>query len=104
MGELMSETKVVNLKTHRFDVYIGRYAGRVTKTGRGMFGNPHGMTSCTRDECIEMYRSYFTDKIKNDPKFKAAIKGLRGKVLGCYCKPLACHGDVIVQYLEREPK
>ncbi|ASF45912.1 DUF4326 domain-containing protein [Methylovulum psychrotolerans] len=24
---------------------------------------------------------------------------LRGKVLGCHCKPAACHGDVLANYL-----
>jgi hypothetical protein len=27
---------------------------------------------------------------------------LQGKTLGCWCKPLACHGDVIVEILESE--
>jgi hypothetical protein len=25
---------------------------------------------------------------------------LKGKRLGCFCKPLACHGDVIKEYIE----
>ncbi|HEB92024.1 MAG TPA: DUF4326 domain-containing protein [Gammaproteobacteria bacterium] len=24
---------------------------------------------------------------------------LKGKTLGCHCKPATCHGDVIVDYL-----
>ena len=31
---------------------------------------------------------------------RPSLEPLRGKVLGCYCKPLACHGDVIVELLE----
>ena len=30
---------------------------------------------------------------------KADVLQLRGKVLGCHCKPLACHGDVLADYL-----
>ena len=26
--------------------------------------------------------------------------GLRGKRLGCVCKPKACHGDVLVELIE----
>ena len=29
-----------------------------------------------------------------------AIGELEGKVLGCWCKPLGCHGDVLVEVLE----
>lgn len=25
---------------------------------------------------------------------------LRGKTLGCFCKPAACHGDIIVRVVE----
>jgi hypothetical protein len=28
------------------------------------------------------------------------IEELKGKVLGCFCKPNACHGDVIKEYLD----
>ena len=30
-------------------------------------------------------------------RHREAILALEGKVLGCYCKPLACHGDVLVK-------
>lgn len=32
---------------------------------------------------------------------KADALQLRGKVLGCHCKPLACHGDILADYLNR---
>jgi hypothetical protein len=28
-----------------------------------------------------------------------AVRELRGKVLGCYCKPKRCHGDIIAEYV-----
>jgi hypothetical protein len=30
---------------------------------------------------------------------RPSIEPLRGKTLGCWCKPLPCHGDVIVELL-----
>jgi hypothetical protein len=27
----------------------------------------------------------------------AALPELKGRVLGCWCAPLACHGDVLAQ-------
>lgn len=88
-------TQVVNLRTDRFDVYIGR-----TGHGRtGYFGNPfrvreHGQSA------LEQYRHYFAARILTDPEFKRRVLALEGKALGCFCKPGPCHGDVIVEWLE----
>ena len=90
----MVATQVVNLRKEYFDIYIGRPS---------IFGNPKKVDKLrplSRDEAIAWYRKYFYKKIKTDPKFKFAVERLRGKILGCYCKPLPCHGDIIVEYLE----
>lgn len=34
------------------------------------------------------------------PKLIEDMKILKGKRLGCFCKPLSCHGDIIVSILE----
>lgn len=90
-------TKVVNLKTDKYDVYIGR-------TGRGQegyFGNPFRLTQdLDRHMSIKAYEFWFYRRLARDPEFKRRIDGLKGKTLGCFCKPLVCHGDVIVAYLE----
>jgi hypothetical protein len=26
---------------------------------------------------------------------------LKDKILGCYCKPLSCHGDILKKYVEK---
>ncbi len=88
----MNMTTVVNLRTSAYDVYIGRPS---------IFGNPfiigvHG----TRVEVIAMYRTY----IHNHPELLPELEKLRGKRLGCFCKPLPCHGDVLVELLEASPK
>jgi len=90
----MPSTTVVNLRREQFDVYIGRPS---------VFGNPFGMTAAVdRASCIEKFRVYFEAKVKADAEFRAAVVALKGKRLGCYCKPLDCHGDVYVEWLERE--
>jgi hypothetical protein len=33
-----------------------------------------------------------------------AREEFRGKVLGCWCKPEACHGDVLIELIEGEPE
>lgn len=84
----MSETKLVNIKTephwkqHEDFVYIGRPS---------IFGNPfivglHG----DRETVINLFRDSLTPAMK-----ELIIERCKGKILGCYCKPKACHGDVI---------
>lgn len=89
-------TNVVNIRTSGYDVYIGR-AG---KGQDGYFGNPFRLrTSESRGATIERYREYFYKRLEKDPEFKDRIHELKGKTLGCFCKPYACHGDVIAEYL-----
>lgn len=101
-SEPVVRTTVVNLRAEDYDVYIGR-AGRGQ---RGYFGNPHSVGYCricncrhNRNESIEAYKEYFFDRLHNDPEFKARVLDLRGKKLGCFCKPKACHGIVIANYV-----
>lgn len=90
------QTTVVNLKTSQYDVYIGR-AGKGQK---GTFGNPFPLSAGeTRGSTIERFKKYFLQRLENDPAFKAEVLKLKGKRLGCFCKPHDCHGDVIAEYL-----
>ena len=80
-----------------YDTYIGR-AGFGEE---GDFGNPFVIgKDGDRDTVIEKFKFYFYERIKRDPVFKADVKKLKGKVLGCFCKPKRCHGDVIAEYLD----
>lgn len=89
-------TTVVNLKESSYDVYIGR-AG---KGQDGYFGNPFRLIiERHRLAVLEQYKAYFYERINTDPEFKRRILELKGKRLGCFCKPKACHGDVIAEYL-----
>ena len=86
-------TKVVNKdKGEPFDVYIGRGTP---------WGNPFaiGVEGMTREDVIAKYEEYFKEKILGDEVRRKEILSLKGKILGCHCKPLACHGDVIASYI-----
>lgn len=80
-------TRVVNLHKQLFDVYIGR-AGHGYD---GYFDNP-GKT-------VREFENYFFKRLETDPEYKDKIYALKGKVLGCFCAPKHCHGDVIALYL-----
>jgi hypothetical protein len=89
-------TQVVNIRFSGYDVYIGR-AGQGKD---GYFGNPFRLKANEqRSATIERYRKYFENRMKTDPEFARRIQELKGKTLGCFCKPEACHGDVIAAYL-----
>lgn len=92
-------TTVVNLRDADFQVYIGR-ANWTRRLPRSKWMNPfrigrHG----TRDEVIEQYRQY----VLASPDLMAALPELRGKVLGCWCKPQKCHGDALVELADALP-
>jgi hypothetical protein len=94
-------TKAVNIRYSGYDVYIGR-AGRGED---GYFGNPFRLKpSETRGATIERYRTYFHDRLKTDPEFKRRVHELKGRTLGCFCKPYPCHGDVMAEYLNSLPE
>lgn len=86
-------TAVVNKRREPFDVYIGRGS----EFGNPFVIGPHG----SRQDVIEAYRLHFRQKLRSDPAFHDRVMALEGKRLGCFCKPLACHGDVIKKYIER---
>ena len=94
-------TIVVNIRKEKFDIYIGRNKAGVIPNppDHGCYGNPFNLKYYTREESLRLYREYFNARIDADHVFRDAILLLRGKILGCFCKPLDCHGDVIVEWL-----
>ncbi len=69
--------------------------------GRGSYwGNPYSMHEDgeDREEVIKKFRYDFERDIFPN-KQKNEVYKLAGKRLGCFCKPDACHGDVLADYL-----
>ena len=81
------ECKVVNLRKEKYDVYIGR--GRGSKWGNKFVIGRDG----EREEVIRKYREW----LLGNKELMNCLYELKGKVLGCFCKPKACHGDVLVE-------
>jgi len=77
-------TRVVNCRHESYDIYIGRGS---------KWGNPFRIgKDGTREEVIEKYREWLSGQWE----LLDEVHTLRGKTLGCYCKPLDCHGDILV--------
>lgn len=87
--------KVVHFKKEKYDVYIGRPS---------IWGNPYShkvgtqakYKVATKKEAVEKYREY----LLNSPNLLSQLHNLEGKILGCWCKPGLCHGDVILEIIE----
>lgn len=79
------KTRVVNNGTFRYDIYIGRSE---------IWGNPfvEGKDG-TRDEIIAKHAAW----ILTQPQLLAKLPEIAGRILGCWCKPKACHGDVLAR-------
>jgi hypothetical protein len=76
---------VVHCRKADYEVYIGRPS---------KWGNPYRIKKGEpRKVCIARYREW----IMQQPELLAAVGELKGKVLGCWCKPLACHGDILAE-------
>lgn len=86
---------VVHCQKQDYDVYIGR--GKCPKTGKfSRWANPFKIgPDGDRDQVIEKYEIYLNSR----PELLTRIvEDLRDKVLGCYCNPLPCHGDILARY------
>lgn len=77
---------VVHCKRKPCDVYIGRPS---------IWGNPFSIgRDGNRDEVIQKFREH----IQNNPTLLQRCRTeLKGKVLGCWCAPKHCHGDVLAE-------
>ena len=65
-----------------------------------IFGNPFVIgRDGDRSGVLEKFEEYFIDRLASDTGYRSAVLGLRGKVLGCWCHPEPCHGDIIAEYL-----
>lgn len=52
----------------------------------------------SKEEALAKYREY----ILSTPELMNSLHELEGKTLGCFCKPDKCHGDVLLELLEKE--
>lgn len=90
--------RVVHCKKELFDVYIGRPS---------KWGNPFTFKEGTnakycvnsREDAIAMFEKWFLSQ----PDLVAEARTeLKGKTLGCWCAPNACHGDVLLRVANEE--
>lgn len=91
--------QVVHCKKDKYDLYIGRPS---------VWGNPYSHKDGTlaeykvssRKEAIEKYEKY----LLSNQELLSRLHELKNKVLGCWCVPSSCHGDILKKYVDRLEK
>ena len=104
----LGKVLVVNVKYFRGEVftYIGRkndlygFEGSVLANRKRDYG-------MNRDESVERYRVWLWEEVKKKGEVYEYLVELVEKlkngedvILGCWCKPKRCHGDVVKNCLE----
>ncbi len=89
--------RIVHCEKEPYDVYIGRPS---------KWGNPFSHLDGTsaefkvenRKQAVEFYEKW----IRQNDELLSCLHELEGKVLGCWCKPKLCHGDILIKLLKEK--
>ena len=102
--------KYNNLKEWMNDkknVYIGRKGvvfidkKRFPKNSSN-FANPYKIGQHgTREDVLVKYKNYILNKLENNEQLMRELVSLRGKNLGCWCCPNKCHGNILLELIDK---
>jgi hypothetical protein len=106
----------------RVDAKLAAKMGSDTSGLAGLWGNPFGLAAFERGESIALYAQLMRLRVglvgedevdmrvvkahRESKQFRNGmtvtawrmqVRSLAGKVLGCWCRPEACHGDVLAE-------
>ena len=78
-------------------MYIGRnMTFYVPGTEQSKWHNPFSVKKYSLEKSLELYKEHITTSgLKHD------LKELKGKTLGCWCKPNQCHGDILLEMYKK---
>lgn len=104
-------TKVVHVNSPEFRdnpeaVYIGRKVRRASDprcNEESPWANPFQLQAeDERRVVIELFERHLRSRLVGQfgDGWKRDLLALDGKVLGCWCHPKPCHGDVLVKLIE----
>lgn len=81
----------VNRRNPNWTLYIGRaWAG----LPESKWANPfHLYQFLHREQCLWHYEQY----VRSRPDLMAALHEIDDQILGCWCHPKSCHGDVLIK-------
>lgn len=85
--------KVVHVRRDQYDVYIGRACYEFSDS---KWANPFKIDFYNdREAVLQKYEEY----LRNNEELMSQIMELDGKILGCWCFPKKCHGDIIIKII-----
>ena len=71
------------------------------------WANPHKVADASaeaRGRAVAAYESDLRKRLAAGTAaadgLRASLRALKGKLLGCWCAPLPCHGDVLTRLIE----
>lgn len=97
--------RVVNLRWYQRRVRPQRGVGYVLDLPQGVvridrmtdWGNPYKVEpGRSRGDAIAAFGAYATRRLIAEPGW---LEPLRGRTLACWCAPLPCHGQVILELM-----
>lgn len=98
--------RVLNKRNTDRGIYIGRPTPLGNPFTHLTYGSaPHRVNS--RDEAVEMYRKWVVRELETNSEAKTQFDSLVAQVrtgnldMICWCAPLACHGDVLKEMIQR---
>lgn len=94
------ETVIANRERDKNLIQWAEKCQRATYIGRGsLFGNPFIIgKDGDRDEVCNSYRDYY---LPHKPSIFGTLHSLKGAVLVCHCYPERCHGESIMDLIEK---
>ncbi len=84
----VGRARIVYIEGHRYPPVASKWA------------NPFKMKGRSREEVVQQFREYITHRLQADPALREELAALKGKLLGCWCHPEACHADVLAELAE----
>lgn len=94
-----ADSRVANLERVRASA-----AGlcRVDRRSGSILGNPFLPDgNGGRIAAMAKYAQHFDEQIATSKAFRQEVERVRGQRLACWCAPLACHGNVVLDYHDR---
>jgi hypothetical protein len=95
--EASDTIKVENLYKADYTIYIGRENKKLNLKA-SKWNNPYSVKEYGRENALRLFREYVTNG--SGKHLLNELHELKGQTLGCYCKPLPCHGDILKELVQ----
>lgn len=98
-----AHTTLINIQNspkEEMDIYIGE-EHKSYGLQPSLFRNPFDEAEMDREEAAQHFKMYFYRRYLKDEKFRKKLHSIEGKTLGCLCYPKRCHGEIIVDLLNK---